>query len=82
MDQARIHRLHTLGMAGHVVSQESQELAERRLVSFAACSAADQHLAAGADAVLDLLITHQAPRLREGRPKSLDLTSCSALSQE
>jgi hypothetical protein len=32
--------------------------------------------------VIFYLITHQAPRLREGRPKSLDLTSCSALSQE
>jgi hypothetical protein len=35
-----------------------------------------------ADLRSKILITHQDPRLREGRPKSLNLTSCSAQSQE
>ena len=51
VDQARIHGLQTLGMAGHVASQEAQELAEYLVVcfkAFGACRARQHHLAAGA----------------------------------
>ena len=50
-NQARIHGLQTLGMAGQVTSQEAQELAEHWVVcfkAFGACRARQHHLAAGA----------------------------------
>jgi hypothetical protein len=53
-DQARIHCLQALGMAGNVASQEAQKLAEQRVVSFRACNTGEQHLAAGENAVADL----------------------------
>jgi hypothetical protein len=53
LDQARIHCLQALGMAGHIANQEAQELVEQRVVSFRACSADKHHLAAGENAVED-----------------------------
>jgi hypothetical protein len=58
VDQARIHGLQTLGMAGHVASQEAQELAEYWVVclkAFEAWRARQHDFAAGADAVADLV---------------------------
>ena len=50
-NQARIHGLQALGMAGQVTSQEAQELAEHWVVcfkAFGAWRARQHHLAAGA----------------------------------
>ena len=47
-------------------SQEVQKTAEQRVVNFAACSAVEQHLAAGADDVADLVSLAELKGARQG----------------